>query len=119
MYLITSQMNINRLGNLLNAALGLFDDPSMSPLVDDAVSVKKGEQNSVYKLAIPGHSKDDVRLAIKGDKLKIYLKDNLVKSLFLTSSINKDLIKSTVKHGVLEIDFTKALEMDEEEIKIE
>lgn len=112
-------MDVHKFGNLLNSALAMFDDPMLSPLVDDAVSVKQGEHNAIYKLAIPGYSKSDVRLAKKGDKLKIYVKDKMVKSLFLTSSIDKDLINSTVKDGVLTIDFTKALEMDEEEIKIE
>lgn len=112
--------NFNKIGETLQNILTLFmEDPLMSPLVDDHVKVKQGEHSATYKLAIPGHSKEDVRLTKKGDKLLIYLKGDLKKSLFLTKSVDKDLIESSVKDGILTIDFTKAFESDEEELSID
>ena len=115
---MSPKFDINRISQFLSNTLELIAEPLVSPLVDDHVSIKTGEYNSVFKLAIPGFGKEDVRLTKKGDKLLIYVKDKLVKSLFLTKSVDKENIKTTIKNGILEIDFSKAFETEEEEISI-
>jgi len=121
MYLMKRPDNfdIGKVSLFLKNALEFLDAPLMSPVVDDHISLKGEEYNTEYKLAVPGYSKEDIRITKKGDKLLIYIKDKIVKSLFLTKSIDKENIKTSVKNGVLTLDFSKAFDDNEEEIQIE
>jgi HSP20 family molecular chaperone IbpA len=111
-------MNIGKAAKLLEGVLGLLSSPEASSFVDEYVGIRKGEQNTQVKINVPGCTKDDIRVTIAGDKLNIYVKGKNVKSLFLTKSIDREKIESSVANGVLVVDFSKAMEFDEEEIQI-
>lgn len=114
-------MNIN-MGKITQALEGLLDiisSPEVSPLTDDYVAINKGEQNKEFTIGVPGCTKSDVRLTKAGDKLMIYVRGKMVKSLFLTKSIDREKIKSSVANGVLTIDFSRAIEFEEEELNID
>lgn len=113
-------MDIGKILNVVEKFVGAIStSPELSPLVDDYVAIREGEQSTEVCLGVPGCTKNDIRVTKAGDKLLIYVKDKKVKSLFLTKSIDREKIKSTVENGILRIDFKKALEFDEEEISID
>lgn len=112
-------MDISKIINIVEKFVGALSTPELSPLVDDYVAIREGEQSTEVSLGVPGCTKSDIRVTKAGDKLLVYVKGKMVKSLFLTKSVDKDKIKSTVKDGILRIDFKKALEFDEEEINID
>lgn len=112
----------SKFASLLRMGMDLLDEPFLSPIVDDSIAIKAGDLNTTIKLAVPGYSKEDVRVTKKENKLLIYLKsdgeEKLAKSYFLTKSIDADSIDVSVKDGILVIAFDKALEAEEEEITI-
>lgn len=112
-------MDFGKITRALEGVLDVLSSPEVSPLTDDYVAIPKGEQTKQFTLGIPGCTKSDVRLTKAGDKLMIYVRGKMVKSLFLTKSIDREKIHSSVSNGVLTIDFSRAIEFDEEEINIE
>lgn len=112
-------MSIDKVAKLLEGILNLVNSPEASPFTNDYVGVRKGEQNTQVMLNVPGCTKNDIRVTIAGDKLTVYVKGKDIKSLFLTKSIDRDKIKSKVANGVLTIDFSRAIEFEEEEINID
>lgn len=112
-------MSIGKAAKLLEGFLGLLNSPEASSFLDNPVGVRKGEQNTQVKLNVPGCTKDDIRITIAGDKLTIYVEGKNVKSIYLTKSIDRSKIKSSVVNGVLTVNFEKAMEFEEEEINIE
>lgn len=107
-------INFNKVSHLLSQALDIFQDPN----ADEEVNIDQGDFVAQYHLSIPGHSREDVKVTKKGDKLLVYLRRKLVKTYFMPQSVDRDNIKISVKNGVLTIDFSLAFHADEEEIII-
>lgn len=109
-------MNLQRITRIIDDVLAV---PFLSPAVDDYATIPDGEITGQYKFAVPGNSKETIRVTKKGQKLLIYVKDKLAKTLFLPLHIDKESIKVVVRDGILTLNYDRNLTEDaEEEVEI-
>lgn len=70
-------------------------------------------KDGVLEVALPGYSKDEVEIEIKGLKLTISgsteneggLKRNFEKTFTIPESLNTDNVKASMEHGILKVEF--------------
>lgn len=97
---------IETFGNIKKTPKGPVVEEEREPVVDIF-----DEENHILIISeIPGVSKDDISIEIKGDILKLSAETGerkYLKEILLSSKVKEDKIESTLKNGILEIKLLK------------